>query len=441
MPLRPFHLRTAAIVSGGTFIDGYLLGAVIFAFPAIPAGFGMNSWWDGLVAAAPLLGVVIGGIAVGWLTDHVGRQRLFTLDLLLLLVGSALQLFASGPAQLGVVRLVLGLAVGADYAIGPALLAEFTPRKLRSSVMSSLNALWAVGYLAAAVIGYVIVQEAGDDGWRWALASSAVPAAAVLLMRVGAPESPRWLISKGRGTEARAIVDRWLGPDVSLDEAADTAEQRPWRELFGRAMWRRTLVGGLFWTALAVPNFSLFVFLPDVLNALDVRDEFWGTVLPLAFAVLGSLLGLAALPRLGRRPALLYSMGVLAVLSLWVGLLPGPAWLTIIVFVLFAVVLALAGNLEFIYPSELFPTALRASGLGVTAAISRVGAAAGTFLLPVMLDHGGVGAVMVATAATLLLGMVFTAMWAPETNGVSLEKAGATSATEGRPTTVARPAP
>ncbi|MFC4121737.1 MFS transporter [Nonomuraea zeae] len=278
---------------------------------------------------------------------------------------------------------------------------------------------------AASVSATYVAELGGPDAWKWALATSAVPSLIVLIMRTGSPESPRWLISKGRAAEARQIVDRWLGPEVALPEATEAtgASAGDWRRLFAPDMWRRTAVAGLFWMALAIPNFSLFVFLPDVLAALNVRDEFLGTVLPCAFALVGSVIGIFLLPRLGRRAALMGFMAVLAAISLWIGLVPSAAWVTVALFVLFGMLLALVGNLEFIYPSELFPTELRASGLGVASAVSRIGAAAGTFLLPIGLESVGAGGVMVATAVVLALGIAVTAAWAPETNGLALDDA------------------
>ncbi|MGI5154529.1 MFS transporter [Microbispora sp. CA-102843] len=428
MPLRPFHLRIAAVVGGGMFIDGYILGIVIFAFPSIPEAFGMTSVWDGLVSAAPLIGLFTGGLVFGRLTDRFGRRDLFRLHLLAMVVVSALQVLTSAPWQLFVIRLVLGLAIGGDYAIGPGLLAEFTPRKLRTSVMSSLGVLWALGYLVSTVVGYYVVELGGDNAWKWALATSAVPSLIVMIMRTGSPESPRWLISKGRAAEARRIVDRWLGPEVVLDGLAEAPQAAAsWRRLFAPDMWRRTAVAGLFWMALAIPNFSLFIFLPDVLSALHVKDEFVGTVLPSAFALVGTVVGIFLLPRMGRRTALIGFMAVLTVISLWIGLVPGSPWITVALFVLFGMLLALVGNLEFIYPSELFPTELRASGLGIASAVSRIGAAVGTFLLPIGLESMGVVGVMVATALVLAFGIVVTAAWAPETNGLALDGPAASS--------------
>ncbi|WP_344207905.1 MFS transporter [Nonomuraea bangladeshensis] len=424
LPLRPFHLRIAAVVGGGMFIDGYILGIVIFAFPAIPAAFGMTPVWSGLVSAAPLVGLFVGGLVFGRLTDRFGRKDLFRLHLLAMVVISVLQVFTAAPWQLVALRLVLGLAIGGDYAIGPGLLAEFTPRKLRTAVMSALGVLWALGYLVATVAGHYVAGLGGPDAWKWALATSATPSLIVLIMRTGAPESPRWLISQGRVEEARRIVDRWLGPDIALPpaDAARAAGAGSWRRLFAPDMWRRTAVSGLFWMALAIPNFSLFVFLPDVLAALKVDDEFLGTVLPCAFALLGAVIGIFLLPRMGRRTALIGFMAALTAICLWIGLAPNPPWLTVTLFVLFGLLLALVANLEFIYPSELFPTELRASGLGLASAISRIGAAAGTFLLPIGLESLGVAGVMVATAVVLLLGIAVTAAWAPETNGAALDE-------------------
>ena len=126
-------------------------------------------------------------------------------DLAAIVVFSVAQAFVNGPEQLLVLRFLIGVAVGADYPIATSLLAEFSPRKHRGAMLGLLTVMWSVGSAAAYIIGDLLLRL-GPDGWRWLLACPAVPAAILVLLRIGTPESPRWLLSQGRVEEAEAVM-------------------------------------------------------------------------------------------------------------------------------------------------------------------------------------------------------------------------------------------
>ncbi|MBS7673077.1 MFS transporter, partial [Vibrio cholerae] len=92
--------------------------------------------------------------------------------------------------------------LGGDFSVGHAMLAEFSPKKHRGVLLGSFSVIWTFGYVAATFVGTAMLSL-GDDAWRWMLASSAIPAGLILLARIGTPESPRWLVNRGRIAEAR----------------------------------------------------------------------------------------------------------------------------------------------------------------------------------------------------------------------------------------------
>jgi len=420
-PLNGFHVRVAAYTTGGYFCDGYILGIIGIALTLVGPQFGLGSVWTGLIGAAALAGIFVGGLVFGWLTDKVGRQTMYVADLIVFVVASVLQFFVEGPLALLALRLIMGIAIGADYAIGPALLAEFVPRKQRGTLLASLNAVWTVGFVAAFVIGYFL-QGLGADAWRWMLASSAVPAALILLLRIGTPESPRWLISKGRVEEARQIVKEYIHPDADIEDiVADSQVQTSYRELFSRRWRKRTAFAGLFWFCQVVPYFAIFTFLPVILKSLGINGDFSGEVLLNLFLFAGAIVGVVIMNMLARRRFLIWSFAILTFFSVVLGVWPhAPHLVILICFAVFAFVIAAAADLESVYPGELFPTEVRAAGAGIATAISRIGAAIGTFLLPAGVERWGAGPAMLVSAAILLLGLVISVAWAPETRELSL---------------------
>ncbi len=213
--LGAFHTRLAIYSSGGPFLDGYILSIIGVALVQITPALHLTTTWEGLIAASTLIGMFFGGILGGYLTDRFGRQLLYTWDLAAILICSLLQFWATNAEALFFLRLLIGVAVGADYPIATALSAEFMSTRHRGPVIGYLISMWFVGAAAAYIVGEAF-QHLGADGWRWMLASAALPAAVFMVMRHGTPESPRWLRQKGRNAEAQAVLRRVYGERVPL---------------------------------------------------------------------------------------------------------------------------------------------------------------------------------------------------------------------------------
>jgi putative MFS transporter len=376
-----FLRRITAATALGEGLDGYDLGIISVVLPAIAHELDLSVAMIGLIGASTLIGIFVGSPVVGYLTDRFGRRKLFTIDIVSFVILGAVQLFVQAGWQLLVVRLLLGVAIGAEYAIGPAMLAELCPSHGRGGRLAWLQTMWYVGFLGAVVIAYSL--DAAHVPWRWTLATSAIPAAVTLVLRYGLPESPRWLLSRDRVEEARQIVNKYLG-----GEAYFTTEQlmgesvRPGKmhELFAPGMRTRTAFACIFWFCAVAPYFAI-----------------------------------------GRRPMLIGCFWVMtitiAVIGGWSG---APGIIVVLCFALFSFFAAGAGMLCGVYPAELFPSQLRAQGTGVAAAFSRIGAAGGTFLLPLGITHLGIGPSVLIGAAISAIGLFVTYIWAPETTGISL---------------------
>ena len=421
---RRFLRRMTLTTAWGEGLDGYDLGVLSVVLPLLIVDLGASPVWAGLIGASSLVGIFFGAPIVGYLTDRFGRRRLFLIDMMAFVVLNLLQGVVTEPWQLFVIRLLLGVAIGAEYAIGAAMLAEFAPTHGRGRRLSKLLVYWYAGYLASVVIAYVLVDVAGLS-WRWVLITGALPALVVLLMRAGLPESPRWLIQHGRADEARRIISDHLGGDAyyNSEEYGQDKMEAGWRQLFGPVLRRRTIFVCVFWACLVAPYFAIFTFAPQVFAALQLADPRASTIAANAVALVGAVVGMLTIERMGRRRQLIGPFWIMAAALLVVGLWSGaPAVVIVACFALFSFFNAMAGNLTAVYPIEIFPTAVRSSGVGVTAAFSRIGAAIGTFLLPVGIATIGVGASMVIAAALCVIGAVVSQIMAPETTGQTLTR-------------------
>lgn len=416
LPLSRFHIRTVFSGTGGQFSDGFVLGIIGIAVSMAAGPLQLNALWMGLLGAASLAGLFLGSMFAGPLADKFGRRTIFAWDMLLFAAISASQFFVTSPEQLLGLRLLLGLVLGFDYVVSKSLVTEFAPRRYRGRLLSVLAAAWAAGYVAAYLVGFIL-RDFGPDAWRLMLALSGLPALLILPLRMGVPESPIWLMAKGRTEEALAIVRSKFGPNVTLPAVpAATPKRGSFSELMSKRWRKNTLVGCVFYTCQVIPFFALGTFSPRVLEALNVEDKFVGGLVYNVLLMIGALLGLMIIDRISRRAFLIgtfYLSAVgLAVLA-WGSF--GPLG-TILAFGFFACVLAAAVNLEFVYPPELFPTHLRASGIGLAVASSRFGSAFATFMLPIAVQNLGVHAALGICVGVLVFGGIFCHFFAPETS-------------------------
>lgn len=423
-----FHARLALYSAGGPFLDGYVLSIIGVALVQITPALHLTTEWQGLMGASTLIGMFFGSFLGGWLTDRFGRQLLYTWDLGAILICSLLQFWAHDAAVLFLLRLLIGAAVGADYPIATALSAEFMSSRHRGPIIGFLISMWFVGAAAAYIVGEGF-QRLGPDGWRWMLGSAALPAALFMGLRHGTPESPRWLRHKGRKAEADAVLRRVYGAAVSVDaEPALSRQEVSLAALFASGYGPRLAFTTIFWTCAIVPLFAVYAFSPKILIALGLTGALAnvGSSLVAMLFLLGTLLSIPLINTIGRRRLIVHSFLWSALALLLLSMVPsaGPE-VTLALFAAYAVCIGGTQVLEWVYPNELFPTEVRGTAMGIASSLSRIGAAAGTYLTPIALQDFGISVTMRWAAGITLLGFLVCAYMAPETTGQSLEESAA----------------
>ena len=425
VPLNRFHVKIAGLTFGAHFTEGYALGTIGYALASLNRQMPLDAFWTGMIGSSALMGIFLGSLLFGWLSDKMGRQKIFLLSFLIITVAAFAQFHVSSPLELCLLRVLIGFGMGGDFAVGHAILAEFSPRKHRGTLLGSFSVIWTVGYVAANVLGLEFAN-ASPDAWRWLLASAGVPAFIVLLARIGTPESPRWLHGKGHIAEAKAVVLKHFGPNVTLEGGHDEHSHKPggFARLFHKDMIRRTIFNCAFFVCLVIPYFAIYTFLPTILKAIHLNDGSGADFLLNGFLVLGALLGIWLTIKLPRRVFLIGSFAVTCLSLVALSLLPGSALVAMIVaFGIFTLTMSAFSNLVGVFPPECFPTEVRACGVGLAIACSRLGSAVGTFLLPLGIAQLGFHATMMVLAAVLLVGMVVSIAWAPETKHLTLNEA------------------
>ena len=415
------HVTAATAFGGG--LDGFDLGIISVVILHINHDLGLSPAMEGLVGAASLLGIFIGAPLFGYLTDKFGRQKMFMVDIISFIVIGVAQAFVTGGVSLAILRFLLGMAIGAEYSIGAPMLSEFAPARERGSKLAFLELCWRIGFLIAVLLGYALLWL--GISWKWILATSVIPALVVLGLRIGLPESPRWLLRHGREAEAREIVEKHMGPEFFEAEefAAESIGEDGYRKLFRKGQLRRTVFVCIFWTCIVTPYFAIFTYAPKVLESLNVKSQATGTILSNTVGAIGALIGLLAIDRIGRRRMLIgpfwVQMVVLLVVGLWTN---APSWVLVLGLAVFALVNSYSDILTAVYPSEIFDTDIRSSGVGLGSAMSRIGAFLGTYLLPIGMGTIGIKWCMVIAAGLCVIGAVTGQFMAPETMNRSLTR-------------------
>ncbi|WP_027414673.1 MFS transporter [Aneurinibacillus terranovensis] len=424
-PLNKFHFKMAGLTFGAHFNDGYVLGLIGMALTVITPQMGLTPFWVGLIGSSALIGLFLGSLFLGWISDYIGRQKIFVTSFLIITAASFMQLFVHNAMELFILRVLIGIGLGGDYSVGHTMLAEFLPRKHRGALLGSFSVIWTFGYVTASVLGYYFI-DSSPNAWRWMLASAAIPAFAILLLRMGTPESPRWLINKGRIEDAREIVKKYVGPNIVLDdETPVTKTNSSFAVLFSKKFRKRTAFNSLFFICLVIPYFAIYTFLPTILESMGLKQGFGTDLLLNALLVVGAVLGIWFTIKFSRRGFLISSFIILSASLFVLSVLPSSATIFIIIaFAIFTLILSAASNLVGVFPAESFPTEVRSSGVGFATAMSRLGSAVGTFLLPITLSSFGMLPTMLSLTAVLVIGSIVSIAWAPETKELTLSEAG-----------------
>lgn len=432
------HLRITMLSVAGTFLDGYdisIIGVALTIITAISAfSYASTPLGKGLMAASTTIGMLFGALTIGYITDLRGRKFMYLWDMVIFIIFTAAISLSFNFWSLFIFRLILGLAIGADYAIGATIISEFTPKKSRGKFLASDGLAWWVGAAVAFVVGYLLLNVGGSDiSWRIMFAVGIIPAIIVLILRRKVPESARWLAQNGQIEKARQSERIVTGKSDVLKVKQEKAS---FRLLFDKKYIKYTIYFGLAWFFYDVAFYGIGLFTPTILILFGLSHSLsiLGSAIFSSVAILGSILCILTVDRWGRKPVtVLGFVGMffsLLVLSLMAMHYPKDAFTTgIIGAVIIAMYLIFEltqswgfGSTDFVYGQELFPTSIRATGQGWGTSISRIGAILGLTTFPTIVALYGLGYGLLFFAIAGLIGLFLTIFMAPETKSKSLEE-------------------
>lgn len=436
LPLSRPHFVLLLIGGLGYTFDGMDAAVVAFLLPDVKRVFGLEAAQLGMVASAAPFGFLFGAILAGYLGDRIGRKRVMMYSLVVYAVASLVAALAwNFPVFLGS-RVLAGFGAGAESAIIAPFLAEFVPSSRRGWFVGALSGFFSFGFVAAALIGRFIVPTV-PHGWRWAQVITFLPIVMVLWWRRSLPESPRYLLNNGRADEAEQVVahledatrratNREL-PPVDPNHAEEPEPRRftflgALAHLWSRAMWRTTAVTWLIWFVITFAYYGFFSWIPSLLVAqgLTVTKSFSFSLLIYIAQIPGYFSAAWFNERFDRKYTIATYLIGAALSAYWLSQMSEPWWIT-------AAGIALSFFLNgtyagvYAYTPEVFPTWLRATGVGLSSSFGRIGSITAPMIIGLFAAQWGFAGVFGMTTAVLAVGVVCTLLFAQRTKGRSLE--------------------
>ena len=443
------------LAAGLIALDGFDFFIIGVALPFLEQDFSLTTAEIGAVAVATITGSLIGSLTLGPITDQVGRQRMLVVDIILFVIATTGTVLAWNALSLILFRFLVGVAIGADYPISVAYITENVPSRLRGRMVIGAFTFQAVGALLGAITGIVVIyyfQMVYPDnlspvigyGWRWMLAVGLILAIGISFLRGQfLLESPRYYIAKGDYQAAQMAAVELLEQPIEITPETDPLPQTTplnYGSLFSRQYWRNTLLASLPWFLQDIATYGIGIFTPTIIAILAFANETsfltrqiksaQGSAIVDLFLIIGFLIAVILIDKVGR-----ISLQITGFLGMTIGLsilaIAGDPTQTenpnlILVFTGFLIfnLLMNAGpnSTTFLLSGEVFPTAIRASGAGLAAAIAKSGALLGVFFLPILRESIGVSYLLMILAVCCLLAAILTYWFRIETRGELWEK-------------------
>lgn len=443
----------------GGILFGYDIGVMTGALPILQNDWGLadQAAIKGWITSAVMLGAIFGGISAGRLSDKIGRKLSILIAAIVFMVGSVLSAVApqDGSIYLIVVRVVLGLAVGAASALVPSYMSEMSPPRIRGKLLGINQVMIVSGMLISYIVDYLLQGFDQQISWRLMLGFAAIPALILFLGVLFLPESPRFLVKEGKLDEARKVLGFIREPnevEPELQEIEETAQTEKnaekgtsWASLFS-LKYRALVIAGI--GVAAFQQFqganAIFYYMPFIASAATgapADDNLMWAVIQGVILVAGALLFLVIADKFNRRMLLKVGglcMGLSFILPAIISLLfqaTGNANNSVLNVVLLAFICIYVAfysctwaPLTWVLVGELFPLAIRGRASGLASSFNWVGSFLVGLLFPIMTASMSQDSVFAIFGVICLLGVLFVQFKVPETRGRTLEEIEKTAA-------------
>jgi SP family sugar:H+ symporter-like MFS transporter len=323
-----------AVATIGGFLFGYDSGAVNGTQEGLRQAFGLSDAGLGFTVGSLLIGCFIGAFLAGRLADLFGRRNVMMVTAVLFTIGALIQGFAHDHTLFVIARLMGGMAVGAASVLSPAYISEVAPASVRGRLTTLQQIMIIIGLTIAFVVNYFLAQSAGEstaaywagiEAWRWMYLMQAVPAVIFLVALIFIPESPRYLVSKGRDEKASQVLTSLYGSDVArgkLEEIRGTyaEDHRPrLSDIKGNGLFG---IRPIVWAGIMLAVFQqlvginvIFYYGETLWKLAGVSEEaaLQRNILSGVVSIAACIVTIMVIDKIGRKPLLLIGSAGMAV--------------------------------------------------------------------------------------------------------------------------------
>lgn len=400
------------MVSAGLswLFDAMDVGLISFVAAALAADWDLGKQQLGLLAAIGSVGMAAGAAVAGSMADRYGRRTVLLATLIVFSLASGLSALAASFAMLCLLRFAAGFGLGGELPVASTLVSESVRAEDRGRAVVLLESFWAVGWIAAALIGYFVIP---DYGWRAAFVIGALPCLYAVYLRRAVQDAPRFR-EQQRSRERFKLRERFA-------------------QLWAPRYRTSTVALWVLWFTVVFSYYGMFLWLPQVmvLKGFSLVKSF-EYVLFMTLAQLPGYFSAAWLiEKLGRKLVLtIYLIGT-AICAWWFGWATSDAALMTAGACLSFFNLGAWGAM-YAYTPELYPTRIRSTGAGMAASFGRIGGVIGPYLVGYLLERGtGITGVFLIFCGAIVVGVVVLLAWGRETRGVDPDDAADTAASAG----------
>jgi putative MFS transporter len=432
LPPSSWQIKTRIIVGVATFFDAFDALAIASVLPVLAPLWKLSPDQIALMISAGFLGQLIGALLFGWLAERHGRMTAMIWSIALFSVMSLVCALASDYSSLLAFRTIQGIGLGGEVPVAAVFISELAKARGRGRFVLLYELVFPIGLVAASLAGLWIVPHLG---WQYMFVVGALPGLLALVLRRLIPESPRWLATRGRYAEAEsamkqieAAVATATGQPLPAAKPSIPVVQKPasLADLFGPLYLRRTLVAWVIWFTAYFVNYGLSIWLPTVYRTvfkLPLDQSLRYGLITQAAGLIGTLICALAIDGVGRRLWFAVSFAAAAIALAALAAYPTPTAEQVLTCMTIAYFFISTINIGvYLYTPELYPTRVRALGVGTATAWLRFASVLGPILVGRLIP-AGLPVVFLAFAVAAGIAAVITGLFAVETKGRVLEEA------------------
>jgi putative MFS transporter len=434
VPFTRWHTRSRVVMGSATFFDAFGALSLAFALPVLIGLWHISPQQSGLLIAAAYVGQLAGAFLFTGLAERFGRIPSATAAVAIIAVMSLGCALARDFSTLLVCRLLQGIGIGGEMPVAATYISELSPARARGRFFLLYEMIFPVGLMATGQVGAWLVPA---EGWQAIFLVGGIPCVLVTILMARLPESPRWLISRGRLREAEALVQQMeagarrggstgaaTDAPAALPARVAASQQTRWSEVLSSVYRQRTFIVWTLWASAFFVANSLNNWLPSLYNTiyrLDLRQSLRAASLTNVAQVLLLLVCAFCIDSIGRKNwtvacfvagcALLGTLGFAGAHSVTA---------VMILATLSYGIVGSANAVLYLYTPEVYPTRMRAIGTGLATSWLRIASAVGPALVGVMVGANGIGSVFLMFAGVSVIGALAASKMI-ETRGRRLE--------------------